>query len=89
MAPFNAFLTITGIETLSVRMERHCANGLEVAKFLEAHPKVAWVSHAGLESSKYKGLAEKYLGGHGGTNSQTSAQLRLCSLDCHIDILGR
>ncbi len=61
MAPMNAFLTITGIETLHVRMERHCANALKVAEFLAEHPRVAWVSHAGLASSPYRALAEKYM----------------------------
>ena len=61
LAPMNAFLTITGIETLHVRMERHCANAQKVAEFLEQDPRVAWVSYAGLESSPYKALARKYL----------------------------
>src|SRR6185312_14795500 len=61
LAPMNAFLTITGIETLHVRMERHCANAQAVAEFLAAHPAVAWVSYAGLESSPYHRLARKYL----------------------------
>ena len=61
MAPMNAFLTITGIETLHVRMERHVANAQKVAEFLEQHPRVAWVSYAGLESSPYKALAQKYM----------------------------
>lgn len=61
MAPMNAFLTITGIETLHVRMERHCANALAVAEFLSSHPRVAWVSHAGLAASPYRALAEKYM----------------------------
>jgi O-acetylhomoserine (thiol)-lyase len=61
MAPMNAFLTITGVETLHVRMERHCANAQAVAEFLEAHPKVAWVSYAGLESSPYRELARQYM----------------------------
>lgn len=61
MAPMNAFLTLTGIETLPLRMERHVANALEVARFLEAHPRVAWVSYAGLPSSPYHALAKKYL----------------------------
>jgi O-acetylhomoserine (thiol)-lyase len=61
MAPMNAFLTITGIETLHIRMERHCANAQKVAEFLERHPNVAWVSYAGLESSPYRKLARKYL----------------------------
>jgi len=67
MAPLNAFLTIQGCETLPVRMERHASNALKLAQFLEAHPKVAWVSYAGLPSSKYHGLAKKYIrGGTGG-----------------------
>ncbi|WP_448189685.1 O-acetylhomoserine aminocarboxypropyltransferase [Azospirillum sp. sgz301742] len=60
-APMNAFLTLNGIETLPLRMERHAANALKVAQFLESHPAVAWVSYAGLESSKYHQLAKKYL----------------------------
>ncbi len=61
MAPMNAFLTLTGIETLHLRMERHVANAQKVAEFLEGHPAVAWVSYAGLESSPYHKLAKKYL----------------------------
>lgn len=61
MAPMNAFLTITGIETLHVRMQRHCANAQAVAEFLAAHPRVAWVSYAGLESSPYHALARRYM----------------------------
>jgi O-acetylhomoserine (thiol)-lyase len=61
MAPLNAFLTITGIETLPLRMERHVANALKVAQFLERHQAVGWVSYAGLESSPHRRLAQKYL----------------------------
>jgi O-acetylhomoserine (thiol)-lyase len=61
MAPMNAFLTITGIETLPIRMERHTRNAQVVAEFLESHPAVAWVSYAGLKSSRYHALAKKYL----------------------------
>ncbi|MSO53854.1 MAG: O-acetylhomoserine aminocarboxypropyltransferase [Rhodospirillales bacterium] len=61
LAPMNAFMILTGIETLPLRMERHVTNGLAVARFLEAHPAVSWVSHAGLESSPYHRLAKKYL----------------------------
>ena len=61
MAPMNAFLTITGTETLHVRMERHCANAQAVAEFLSSHPKVAWVSYAGLPDNPYNALARKYL----------------------------
>jgi O-acetylhomoserine (thiol)-lyase len=65
MAPLNAFLTITGIETLPLRMERHVENAQKVAEHLASHPAVAWVAYAGLPSSKYHGLARKYLKGAG------------------------
>ncbi len=61
LSPMNAFLILQGVETLPLRMERHAANALAVARWLEAHPKVAWVSYAGLESSPYRALAQKYL----------------------------
>ena len=61
LSPMNAFLTITGIETLHVRMERHVANAEKIARFLEGHPRVSWVSYAGLDSSPYRALARKYL----------------------------
>jgi len=61
MAPLNAFLTIMGIETLALRMERHVANAQKVAEFLEAHPAVSWVNYAGLPSNRYHALAKKYL----------------------------
>ncbi len=59
IAPFNAFLLLTGSETLPLRMQRHCENALAVASWLEKHPKVAWVSYAGLASSPYHGLMQK------------------------------
>ena len=52
ISPFNAFLILQGIETLSLRMERHCANALAIAKYLKAHPKVGWVNFAGLEGDR-------------------------------------
>ncbi|MBC8267546.1 MAG: O-acetylhomoserine aminocarboxypropyltransferase [Rhodospirillaceae bacterium] len=61
LSPTNAFNTITGIETLPLRMERHVANAQDVATFLEGHPAVDWVSYAGLTSSPYHNLAKKYL----------------------------
>jgi len=61
MAPMNAFLTLTGIETLPLRMERHVANAQKVAEFLAGHASVAWVSYAGLPDSPYHALARKYL----------------------------
>ena len=60
-SPMNAWITLNGIETLPLRMERHCSNSLAVAKFLEKQAKVEWVSHAGLESSPYFELGNKYL----------------------------
>ncbi|OJW67386.1 MAG: O-acetylhomoserine aminocarboxypropyltransferase [Sphingomonadales bacterium 63-6] len=66
MAPFNAFLALTGMETLTLRMERHCSNALALAQWLKAHPKVGWVSYAGLPDDKYHALAKTYLGGKGG-----------------------
>jgi O-acetylhomoserine (thiol)-lyase len=59
ISPFNAFLILTGIETLPLRMEKHCANALAVAKHLEKHPKVGWVNYAGLESSKNHAIAKR------------------------------
>jgi O-acetylhomoserine (thiol)-lyase len=61
MSPFGAWITLLGIETLPLRMDRHCANALKVAQFLEQHPAVAWVNYAGLPSNKYHALARKYL----------------------------
>ena len=63
LSPINAFLLMQGLETLSLRMERHCENALAVAGFLEAHAKVDWVNFGGLESDNYHGLANKYCGG--------------------------
>jgi O-acetylhomoserine (thiol)-lyase len=60
LSPFNAFLIITGIETLPLRMQKHCDNALAVAKFLSTHEKVAWVSYAGLPANRYYKLAQKY-----------------------------
>lgn len=61
MAPLNAFLTITGIETLHLRMAQHVRNAQAVAEFLDRHPAVNWVSYAGLKTSPYFDLARKYL----------------------------
>ncbi len=61
VSPFNAFMILTGMETLSLRMQKHCANAQVVAEFLANHPKVAWVSYAGLPSDRYHALAQKYL----------------------------
>ena len=61
LSPFNSFLFLQGLETLPLRMERHCANTLAVAEFLAAQPAVQWVKYAGLPDSPYYGLAQKYL----------------------------
>ncbi|MBQ8860476.1 MAG: PLP-dependent transferase [Ruminococcus sp.] len=61
MAPQNAFLLNLGLETLHLRMARHCENAMKVAKFLETHPNVDWVNFPGLESNKYFNLAKKYM----------------------------
>ncbi len=60
-APMNAFLLNAGLETLPLRMERHCANAQAVAEYLEKHEKVAWVNYPGLKSNKYYELAQKYM----------------------------
>ena len=60
-SPQNAFLLNVGLETLALRMERHCANAQAVAEYLEGHDKVAWVNYPGLKSNKYYDLAQKYM----------------------------
>jgi len=66
LAPFNAFQILTGMETLALRMERHCTNALTLANWLKNRDEVSWVSYAGLPDSPYHNLAQKYLGGAGG-----------------------
>jgi O-acetylhomoserine (thiol)-lyase len=61
LSPFNAWLLLQGIETLPVRMERHCTNAVAVANFLQAHPKVSWVNYPGLTQSPYHALAKRYM----------------------------
>lgn len=63
LAAQSAFLLLQGLETLPLRMERHCDNAQAVAEYLQAHPKVEWVRYAGLEDSEYHGLAQKYMNG--------------------------
>ena len=63
LSPFNAFLILQGIETLSLRMDRINDNTIKVAQFLQSHPKAAWVNYAGLPSHPDHALAQKYLGG--------------------------
>lgn len=66
LAPFNAFQILTGMETLALRMERHCENALAMAQWLQGRDEVSWVSYAGLPDNEYHALAQKYLGGKGG-----------------------
>ena len=61
LSPFNAFLFLQGLETLHVRMERHCANALAVAEFLRDHARVSWVNYPGLKDNKYYELAKRYM----------------------------
>ncbi len=61
LSPMNAFLLLQGVETLPIRMERHCENAMGVARFLQEHPRVRWVKYAGLDDSPYHDLVRKYL----------------------------
>ncbi|HEX4857453.1 MAG TPA: O-acetylhomoserine aminocarboxypropyltransferase/cysteine synthase family protein [Usitatibacteraceae bacterium] len=61
LSPFNAWQLLQGIETLPVRMERHCANAMAVAQFLENHARVAWVNYPGLPANKYHALVNRYM----------------------------
>lgn len=63
LSPFNAFQLLQGLETLPLRMGRHCENALAVAQFLKGRPEVVWVNYGGLPDSPYRPLADKYLGG--------------------------
>jgi O-acetylhomoserine (thiol)-lyase len=66
LSPFNAFLFLQGLETLTLRMDRHCDNALKVAKYLQGHPAVAWVNYPGLENHPSHNQAKKYLKGKSG-----------------------
>ena len=95
-SPMNAYMLNLGLESLHVRMQRHCENGMAVAKFLEAHPKVAYVNYCGLESSPYHALAEKYLpngscgvvsfGLAGGREAASTfmKELKLAAIETHV-----
>ncbi len=95
-SPANAFLLNLGLETLALRVRQHCANALEVAAFLEAHPKVGWVNYPGLASSSYHALAGKYMpngtcgvvsfGVQGGREAATRFMdnLRLAAIVTHV-----
>jgi O-acetylhomoserine (thiol)-lyase len=60
-SPFNSFLLLQGLETLPVRMDRHCENAMAVARFLQEHPRVTWVNYPGLADNRYYDLAQKYM----------------------------
>ena len=95
-APMNSYLLNVGLETLPLRVAKHCANALEVARYLEGHDKVSWVNYPGLESSPYHALAQKYMpngtcgvvsfGVKGGREaaSKFMAGLKLCSIATHV-----
>jgi len=61
LSPFNSFLFLQGLETLPIRLERHCENAMKIAHFLDEHPKVSWVSYPGLTNHSHHELAKKYL----------------------------
>jgi O-acetylhomoserine (thiol)-lyase len=61
LSPFNAFLFLQGLESLHVRMDRHCDNTLAVARHLAAHPQVSWVNYPGLADNPYHALAQRYM----------------------------
>jgi O-acetylhomoserine (thiol)-lyase len=63
LSPFNTFLILQGLETLSLRMERHCENAQAVAEYLQQHPQVSWVKYAGLKDHPEHHLAQRYMGG--------------------------
>ena len=95
-APQSAFLLGLGLESLHVRMERHCANGLAVATFLKSHPNVTWVTYASLEGDKYYDLAQKYMpkgtcgvvsfGVKGGRNAAEKfmKHLKVAAIETHV-----
>ena len=61
LSPFNAFLILQGIETLHLRMPRHCESALAIAKWLAADPRIAWVNYPGLAGNRYEAIAKRYL----------------------------
>ncbi len=95
-APQSAFLLNLGLESLHVRMARHCENGQAVAEYLQQHDKIAWVNYAGLPGNKYYDLAQKYLpqgtcgvvsfGVKGGRKAAEKfmAALKLCAIETHV-----
>ena len=97
MSPQNAFLLNLGLETLHLRVPRHCDNAMTVARWLEANPKVKWVNYCSLPSNKYHHLAEKYLpkgscgviafgieGNTGGRNQIHGPRLKFIAIVTHV-----
>ena len=95
-APMNAFILNLGLESLHVRMKRHCENGLALARFLESHDKIAWVNYPGLESNTNYALAQKYMpdgtcgvvsfGVKGGREAASAfmEKLRIVAIETHV-----
>lgn len=95
-SPQNAFYLNLGLESLHVRVKRHCENALAVAQFLEKHPKITWVSYCDLKNDKYHDLAKKYLpngscgvvsfGVKGGRKAAEAfmKQLKVCAIETHV-----
>ncbi|MCI5523519.1 MAG: O-acetylhomoserine aminocarboxypropyltransferase/cysteine synthase [Spirochaetia bacterium] len=95
-SPVNAYMLNLGLESLPVRMERHCSNALTVARYLENHSKISWVFYPGLESNKYYNLAKKYMpngtcgvisfGVKGGREAAGifMKNLKLCTIATHV-----
>jgi O-acetylhomoserine (thiol)-lyase len=89
MSPDNAWIFLQGLETLSLRMERHCSNALAVAKFLEEHGKVSWVSYPGLENHESHGTVKRYFeGGMGGAVVVFGIKGKAAAADRFIDGLN-
>ncbi|MDX9777114.1 MAG: PLP-dependent transferase, partial [Petrimonas sp.] len=98
ISPFNSFMMLQGLETLSLRAERINASTLEIARWLEKHPKVEKVNYPGLESSKYNALAKKYLKNNGfggvlsffikGNEKQAATVIDNLSLISHVANVG-
>ena len=65
-APMNSFLMLQGLETLPIRMAKHCDNAMQLAEFLQGHPKIKWVNYPGLRSNRFNNRAIELFGGHGG-----------------------
>ncbi len=95
-SPQSAFLLNLGLESLHVRMARHCENALRVAEFLEKHPKISWVNYPALKSSKYRSLVEKYMpngtcgvvsfgikGGRGAAET-FMRELKIAAIETHV-----